>query len=170
MLTTAFAPASTTAFATAFTTAFAALLLTLTGCGVQPSDAIEAGDPPSGAVEPSIAITLYFVRDDKLTAVTRPAGGPLFPQDTLALLAAGPTARERSRGYTTQVPARAGPFSVTAAPAGRLIVTLSTPADKLSTLATDQIICTATTTTPDNATQVTIIGAGETIGPRTCPL
>ncbi|MFD2351060.1 hypothetical protein ACFSTC_19595 [Nonomuraea ferruginea] len=36
-----------------------------------------------------------------------PGGRPLLEADTLALLAAGPTARERARGFTTDVPSEA---------------------------------------------------------------
>ncbi|TMR96276.1 hypothetical protein [Nonomuraea basaltis] len=146
-------------------------LVAVAACGVQPSDVIPAGDPPSGAVAPTTTITLYLVKNGRLNAVTRPGPGgrPLFNADTLALLAAGPTAREQARGLTTDVPPEAGPFSVTVNPAGHLLVTLSTPAGKLSTLAVEQIVCTAAATVPESTAQVTVIGAGQSVGPRSCP-
>ncbi|WP_248963801.1 GerMN domain-containing protein [Sphaerisporangium perillae] len=146
-------------------------LVTVAGCGVQPSDVIVAGDPPSGAVAPTTTITLYLVKNGRLNAVTRPGPGgrPLFKADTLALLAAGPTAREKAHGLTTDVPPEAGPFSVTAKPAGHLVVTLSTPAGELSTLAVEQIVCTAAATAPVNPAQVTVVGAGQSVGPQKCP-
>jgi hypothetical protein len=49
------------------------------------------------------------------------------------------------------------------------VVTLSTPASELSTLAVEQIVCTATTTAPDSPAQVTVVGAGRGVGPRNCP-
>jgi hypothetical protein len=137
-------------------------LVALTSCGVRPSGVITGDDPPSGPVQANI--TLYLVANGKLSPVTRP-GSPLSPADTLALLAAGPTAREQAHGLTTEVPSGAGPFSVTAQPPGRLVVTLSTPASELSTLAVDQIVCTAAATASESPAQVTIIG----LGPRTCP-
>ncbi|MGN9847438.1 hypothetical protein ACTMTI_56165 [Nonomuraea sp. H19] len=144
-------------------------LVAVAGCGVQPSDAIRAGDPPSGRVEPTTGITLYLVQNGRLSAVKRP-GGRLFLRDTLALLAAGPTAEEQAHGLTTDVPPEAGPFSVTAKPAGPLVVTLSTPAGELSTLAVEQIVCTAAAATaPESPDQVTVVGAGQSVGPRSCP-
>ena len=158
-------------------------LVALAGCGVRPSGVITGGNPPSGAVQPTATgrpglpppgpVTLYLVKGGRLSAVTRP-GGPLSPADTLALLAAGPTATERAQGLITDVPAGAGPFSVTANPAGHLVVTLSTPAGQLSTLAVEQIVCTtaatttATATAPDGPDPVTVVGAGEVVGPRDC--
>ncbi len=147
-------------------------LVTVAGCGVQPSDAISAGDPPSGALAPTIApdmqITLYLVKNGRLSAVTRP-GRRLSPADTLALLAAGPTAKEQADGLTTDVPLEAGPFSVTAGPAGRLVVTLSAPAGELSTLAVEQIVCTAAATAPESPVRVTVVGAVQDVGLRNCP-
>ncbi|GAA2872474.1 hypothetical protein GCM10020220_072180 [Nonomuraea rubra] len=137
------------------------------GCGVRPSDVIEAGDPPSGARRTDLADHPLPGAERPLSAVKR-SGPPLTPADTLTLLADGPSARERSRGLTTEVPSEAGPFEVTAAPAGHLVVTLSTPAGDLSALAVDQIVCTAAATA-DGPAQVTVVGAGQSAGPRTCP-
>ncbi|WP_188189619.1 GerMN domain-containing protein [Nonomuraea sp. SYSU D8015] len=150
-------------------------LVAVAGCGVRPSDAIPAGDPPSGGVAPPTTTTLYLVKNGRLSAVTRLGGRvshgrPMFPADTLALLAAGPTAEEQARGLTTDVPPEAGPFSVTANPGGHVVVTLSTPAGDLSTLAVEQIVCTAAAATaPESPVQVTVVGAGQSVGPRNCP-
>lgn len=143
-------------------------LVALAGCGVRPSGVITGGQPPSGAVEPTPAITLYLVNNGRLGAVTRP-GPPLSQAETLTLLAAGPTAREQAHGFTTDVPPEAGPFSVTAAPGGHMVVTLSIPASQLSALAVEQIVCTAAATAPESQTQVTVVGAGQGVGPRNCP-
>jgi hypothetical protein len=145
-----------------------ASLVAVAGCGVRPSDVIPAGDPPSGAVAPTMTITLYLVRNGRLSPVTRP-GRRLSHADTLALLAAGPTAREQARGLTTDVPPEAGPFGVTAKPAGHLVVTLSTPAGELSALAVEQIVCTAAATAPESPAQVTVVGAEQDVDPRNCP-
>jgi hypothetical protein len=146
-------------------------LAAVAGCGVRPSDVIPAGEPPSGPVAPTTTITLYLVKNGRLDAVKRPVPGgrPLFKEDTLALLAAGPTPREQTRGLTTDVPPGAGPFSVTASPAGHLVVTLSIPARELSTLAVEQIVCTAAATAPESPARVTVVGAGQSVGPRSCP-
>ncbi|MFE3455019.1 GerMN domain-containing protein [Nonomuraea sp. NPDC059194] len=146
-------------------------LVAVAGCGVRPSDVIEAGDPPSGAVVPTTTITLYLVKNGRLSVVTRPSGGrPLFRADTLALLAAGPTTMEKADGFTTDVPPDASPFSVTVKTAGHLVVTLSTPAGELSTLAVDQIVCTAAAATvPKSPPKVTVVDAGQSVDPRNCP-
>jgi hypothetical protein len=143
-------------------------LVAVAGCGVRPSGVITGGDPPSGRVVPTTTITLYLVTNGRLRAVTRP-GGPLSQADTLALLAAGPTAEEHAHGLTTDVPPEAVPFSVTAKPAGRVVVTLSTPASELSTLAVEQIVCTAAATAPGSPARVTVVVAGQGVGPRNCP-
>jgi hypothetical protein len=113
-------------------------------------------------------ITLFLVRNGRLSTVTRP-GHRLSQADTLALLAAGPTAREQADGLTTDVPPEAGPFSLTTKPTGRLVVTLSTPAGELSTLALAQIVCTAAATVPESPAQITVVGAEQSVDPRNCP-
>ncbi|MFC5828093.1 hypothetical protein ACFPZ3_29865 [Nonomuraea insulae] len=152
-------------------------LVAVAGCGVQPSDAIRAGDPPSGRVAPpsgrlapTMTIALYLVKNGRLSVVTRPTDRPLFQEDKLALLAAGPTPREEAHGLSTDVPPEAVPFLVTAAPDDRLVVSLSTPASELSALAVEQIVCTtAAATAPESPAQVTVIGAGKSVDPRNCP-
>ncbi|MFC4536765.1 hypothetical protein [Sphaerisporangium dianthi] len=147
-------------------------LIAAAGCGVRPSDVIPAGDPPSGRIAPSTStsttITLYLVKNGRLSAMRRPSDRPLFQADTLALLAAGPTPQEQAHGFTTDVPPQAAPFTVTPKPAGHLVVTLSTPAGDLSTLAVGQIVCTAAATAPESPAQITLIGAGQSVGPQNC--
>jgi len=144
------------------------LLVALAGCGVRPSGVITGGDPPSGPVEQATTITLYLVKNDRLSSVLRP-GGPLSRADTLALLAAGPTPGERAQGFGTDVPPTAGPFSVTAKPSRQLVVTVAIPAPELSALAVDQIVCTAAATSPQSPAAVTVVAGGQALGPRTCP-
>jgi hypothetical protein len=143
-------------------------LVAVAGCGVRPSPVITGAAPPSGAVERTATITLYWVKNGRLSAVTRPGGPPLSPADTLALLADGPTAREQVQGLTTDIPRGAGPFSVSATSTGHLAVTLSTPAGELSTLAVGQIVCTVAATTPGGPVSVTVVGAGRGIGGQEC--
>ncbi|MEV4326965.1 hypothetical protein AB0J37_32435 [Microbispora rosea] len=145
-------------------------LVAVAGCGVRPSGVIIGGDPPSGAVARTTTITLFLVKNGRLSAVTRrPIGRPLFPGETLMLLAAGPTPEEQADGLTSDIPPAAGPFSVTAGPAGHVVVTLSAAAGDLSSLAVEQIVCTVAATTPESPVQVTVVGAGQSVGPRNCP-
>ncbi|WP_329079983.1 MULTISPECIES: GerMN domain-containing protein [unclassified Streptosporangium] len=142
-------------------------LVAVAGCGVRPSGVITGDNPPSGPVARTTTITLYLVKNGRPSAVTRP-GDLLSQADTLALLAAGPTAREQTHGLSTDVPPEAGPFSVTTRSAGHLVVTLSTPAGELSTLAVEQIVCTAAARAQESPVQVTVVGAGQAVGPRGC--
>ncbi|WP_053175461.1 hypothetical protein [Nonomuraea sp. SBT364] len=146
-------------------------LVAVAGCGVRPSGVITGDAPPSGDVAPDTKITLYLVKDGRLSAVTRPGRGgrPLFKADILALLAAGPTVMERADGFSTDVPPEAGPFSDSTDPAGHLVVTVSVPAGELSPVAVDQIVCTVAAMSPASPAQVTVAGDGDRVGPRSCP-
>ncbi|MFF5990813.1 hypothetical protein [Prauserella flavalba] len=140
-----------------------AALLALAGCGVQPSGVIVGASPPSGAAAPGPATTLYFLSAGRPFPVLR-AGPPLSYADTLAELAAGPTEEERARGLGTEVPPEAAPFTVTASGAGRVVVTLSMSPERLSTVATEQIACTAA----DRRGEVVLFGEGQGRSAR-CP-
>ncbi|MEW9555827.1 hypothetical protein [Nonomuraea sp. NPDC050783] len=147
-----------------------ASLLAVAGCGVRPSDVIAAGDPPSGPLFSPATVTLYLVKDGRLSRVTRP-GGPLVLVDTLALLASGPTTQEQARGLSTDVPPEAGPFSLTMDAAGHLVVTPSPTAGELPPPAVEQIVCTAAAaTSQEDPTRITVAGAGvRRPGPSRCP-
>ncbi|MDF5755074.1 GerMN domain-containing protein [Spongiactinospora sp. TRM90649] len=153
----------------ALATGLVALVSLVAGCGVRPSGVISGDEPPKGPVAAITEATLYLVDNGRLSAVTRSRDAPLFRADVLALLAAGPTTMEKSTGLTTDVPPDAGPFSVRDRKPGHLVVTLSTPADELSRLAVDQIVCTAAAVPPEEPVRVTVVGAGQSVGPRSCP-
>jgi hypothetical protein len=127
----------------------AGLILLLTGCGVQPSAVILGAPAPRGQVS---GTALYLVFNGKLTLVLRPTSG-----NPLDLLAAGPTDQERSQGFTSDVPPDIAPVSVV-----DTIVTVSTDVSALSTMAVDQIVCTA-------GASVTLVGQGHSRGPVNCP-
>ncbi|WP_326634007.1 hypothetical protein OIE67_50295 [Nonomuraea fuscirosea] len=143
-------------------------LVAVAGCGVRPSDVIPVGPPPSGAVVPARPVTLYLVEKGRLSPVTRP-GRRLSQADTLALLAAGPSAAEQARGLTTDIPLEADPFSVITGPNGRVVVTLSARAGELSKRAVEQIVCTAAAATPQGRAEVTVTGTAKHVDPRNCP-
>ncbi|MEV4250009.1 hypothetical protein AB0J63_42200 [Streptosporangium canum] len=146
-------------------------LLAVAGCGVQPSDAIPVGAPPSGPVAPTWKITLYLVKDGRLSTVTRRSARGPSQTNALMLLTEGPAPSEQAEGLTTHIPRDAAPFSVSTERVDRLVVTVATPADELSALAVDQIVCTvvAATRPPERSAQVTVVGAGQRVGPRSCP-
>lgn len=87
------------------------------------------------------------------------------------LLAEGPTPSEQAEGLTTDIPRDAAPFSVSTERVDRPVVTVATPADELPALAVDQIVCTvaAAMRPPERSAQVTVVGAGQSVGPRSCP-
>lgn len=128
-----------------------AVVLLVTACGVRPSDVILGGPVPTAAS----AAPLFLVSDGRVTPVLRPN-----TDNALNALAAGPTPLEREQGFTTEVPANTvfGPADAT--------VTVSVDVTSLSDTAVDQIICTASPT----ALPVTLVGGGQSRGPRTCPV
>ncbi|GAA2208104.1 hypothetical protein GCM10009850_035620 [Nonomuraea monospora] len=143
-------------------------LVALAGCGVRPTGVIPGGDPPSGLVAPSARVTIFLVKDDRLSAVTR-ADRRATQANALTLLAEGPTARERSQGFTTEVPADAAPFSVSDASGGHLMVNPATPGGELSPLAVEQIVCTLAAAVPEERARITVVGHGEEVDPQECP-
>jgi len=129
----------------------APVLLLLTSCGVRPSEVILGGPAPTATT----SATVYLLSDGDLTPVVRP--NPTST-DVLTLLAAGPTAAERERGFTTEVPAG------TTFVASGSTVAVSVDVTALSPRAVDQIACTA-------AIPITLVnGMNTSLGPRTCPV
>lgn len=116
-----------------------ALVLSLTACGIRPTDPIPGLEAPSGPVE-NTSPALYWVAEGNVIAVSRPQGS-LSGYDVIALLAQGPTAAEQNRGLTTEVPVDAAPATVDRVANG-LDVTISTDVSLLSRLAVQQIVCT----------------------------
>jgi hypothetical protein len=134
----------------------AVVLVLVTGCGVRPGGVVVGGPAPTVAS----ATVLYLVAEGRVTPVPRPGG----TADALTLLAAGPTAVERERGLTTEVPAGIA-FSGIAFSGQVADVTVSVDVTTLSPNAFDQIVCT----TSSGTTPVTVVGGGQSRGPRTCP-
>ena len=118
-----------------------AALGALAGCGIQPTGVIEAGLPATG-VHPQATVRLYFVSPTGLQPVTRPASGPVGPQETLDLLLSGPNSAETARGMTTEL---APPIGVAKVITGerRVQIVLSTDVTRLTPNAISQLTCTA---------------------------
>ncbi|MEQ4304010.1 hypothetical protein ABNF97_21955 [Plantactinospora sp. B6F1] len=117
-----------------------ALLSTLVaGCGVRPSVVISGNPAPVGPVR---GVGLFFVAEDRLALVLRPSTPPDSVASTLALLLAGPSPTEREQGYRTELPADAGPATVTRSDRSGTTVRLGTDVTGLSAAAVDQIVCT----------------------------
>ncbi|WP_214410429.1 hypothetical protein [Sphaerisporangium fuscum] len=73
-----------------------AAALLASGCGITPAETTVAGDPPI-ARSTSQPTVVYFVKQGKLTSVTRP-GLPGVPEYSLQQLLEGPNDIERARG------------------------------------------------------------------------
>jgi hypothetical protein len=58
---------------------------------------------------------------------------------------------------------------VTVGPEGRLVVAPATAGGGLSTLAVEQIGCTAVAMVPERRAQVVVLGAGQGVDRRRCP-
>ena len=88
----------------------AAACAALTGCGIQPTGIISAGDQPLAQAY-AATITLYLVRDGRLVQVTRP-GLPGEPHLGIQQLSVPPTGNERAMGLRTEVREELEAYSV----------------------------------------------------------
>lgn len=148
------------------------LLVTLltAGCGVRPSVVITGRSAVSG---PSGGSGIYLISNGELALVIRPAKGvPPAPVETLALLAAGPTEAERSAGFTSEVPTEVVPVSLTpSVDEPGVEVRMKGAVLPLSTLAANQIICTAAFASPQGSyAPVTLVGPDGVRPAWSCPL
>ncbi|MFC3499539.1 hypothetical protein ACFOOK_00800 [Micromonospora krabiensis] len=148
--------------------------LVAAGCGVRPSGVVTGRPAPDGPTE---GARLYLVRQGELAPVVRPAQEFLSSEQVVGLLAQGPNERERSQGFTTEVPAGLVPAAPPVATPGAVgfTLTMTGPVTTLSTIAADQITCTMWDA-PGFANRgrkplpVTIAGSDGARAPRVCPL
>ncbi|MFE6163314.1 GerMN domain-containing protein [Streptomyces sp. NPDC056486] len=121
--------------------------VTLTACGVPPSDVIEAGEPASGMFSPSsqpptpATVSLYFLDDGTLTTYPRRTDDATDLQAVVRLLFEGPTATEAATA-TTQLPHLTDAPRLTTGDDGMLSIRLPGEAAPLSRLAMRQLACT----------------------------
>lgn len=138
----------------------AVLGLALSACDIPATGVVEAGGPASGV---PATVPIYLVQGDTLVAVPRRLPDAGEPSWAVEALLQGPTPQERRKNLTTHLPgspelatpaptptteaategtARSGTIRVTAQD-GTVTVELLWYGAKLSSLATDQLICTA---------------------------
>ncbi|POX42593.1 hypothetical protein C3486_04775 [Streptomyces sp. Ru73] len=156
--------------------ALAALLAcALAGCGIEPSDVIDAGEPATGLKSDGQApadVELFFLASTGLRAAARSAERPATPQRAVDLLLAGPNAAERQRGLTTALPDLHD--KVTVAPSGgRITITVPIDPERLDQPAVSQLVCTAANGQVPGGRQpeeiaVTVRGKGVEVGPLAC--
>ncbi|WP_051831838.1 hypothetical protein [Streptomyces violens] len=154
----------------------AALLVgTLAGCGIEPSDVIDAGEPATGLKSDGQApadVQLFFLASTGLRSAARSADRPATPQGAVDLLLTGPNAAERQRGLTTALPDLRGRVTVTSRE-GRLTVTMPDDPEKLDQPALSQLVCTAANgqvpgDRPPEEVPVTVRGKDVEVGPLVC--
>ncbi|MEW2471871.1 hypothetical protein AB0919_43990 [Streptomyces sp. NPDC046994] len=159
--------------------AFATAAAVLTGCGVQGTDAIEAGGPATVIVYPGPGqrVLLFFLSPEgRLAPVSRPGRKSRFSptgieqldvQEVLSELFDGPLATERRAGLRTGLPRLKGPVGIGSAP-GRLTIRIPIPVRHLEETAIGQVVCTAALAQGDEDTAVTIEGEDGTLPPAHC--
>ncbi|MEK2474969.1 MULTISPECIES: hypothetical protein [Streptomyces] len=151
------------------------LTATLAGCGIEPTDVIDAGEPATGVRapgKPPADVQLFFYGPDGLHPATRPAKEPLDPQDAINLLVQGPNHAERMRGLSSVVPKFPAPLTATSGP-GRVAITLPVNAKLVDPASLNQLVCTAANARvpgdkPPGQVTVTLVGDGVRVGPMVC--
>ncbi|MFI9028153.1 hypothetical protein [Streptomyces sp. NPDC053560] len=156
--------------------ALAALLAgALAGCGIEPSDVIDAGEPATGLKSDGQApadVQLFFLASTGLRAAARSADHQATPQRAVDLLLAGPNTAERQRGLTTALPDLHDKVTVTPRD-GRITITVPTDPERLDQPALSQLVCTAANgqvpggRSPEEIS-VTVRGKDVEVGPLVC--
>lgn len=129
--------------------ALLALVLLVSGCGVQATGAVPMGPAPTHVTPGAPSglnqadLVLFFVSDGRIQGVARPSGGQASVATVLALLQKGPTADETNRGLVTFLPRSTAPLSVEITDI--VTIRLPFPVEGLPPLATSQLACTAVT-------------------------
>lgn len=158
------------------TVALCALALTFaTGCGIQPTDVIDAGEPATGLTK---ALRIYYVREGRLEGVSRPALELRGFDEVFKLMGTDPTTAEQERGLTNLLTdsVKLGGYQVTGSGTR---ITLSSREDTFSGVRTrlpnGQWVCTLArvqavldpSVRPDDV-QVTLKGPDAPLGPYQC--
>ncbi|MEV7883110.1 hypothetical protein ACWD3I_11935 [Streptomyces sp. NPDC002817] len=161
------------AHATALLVAASALLLS--ACDIPATGVVEAGGPASG-IPPTVPI--YLIRDGALVAVPRTISYAGEPVAAVESLLKGPTPQERRKRLTTDLALQLSATRPTPSPTellpeetvrlmtetDRVYLELPRYAGKMTSLAANQVICTAARayllTRPDlDSTTVTVTDA-----------
>jgi hypothetical protein len=122
----------------------AASVVALAACGVPPSSVIQAGEPAVGMPP---AVSVYFLAGDSLLAVPRPGPSSAGLTTALRLLFEGPPAATGITRLTTELPPLPGPPTYTVK-GTTVVVHLPADVDRLTRLATEQLVCTVAANWP----------------------
>ncbi|MEU5211626.1 hypothetical protein [Streptomyces sp. NPDC020742] len=152
-----------------------ALAGVLAGCGIAPTDVIDAGEPATGVRSPGQTVAdvqLFFYGPSGLRSAARSAKGLVDPEAAIQLLMEGPNHAERMRGLSSALPKFPGPVT---AEAGKGTVRINLPMNVklLDPGALNQLVCTAANARvpgnrqPDHV--VVTVGDGTVrLGPLVC--
>ncbi|MFE6688509.1 hypothetical protein ACFVFQ_18820 [Streptomyces sp. NPDC057743] len=151
------------------------LTTALAGCGIEPTDVIDAGEPASGVRDPGkppADVQLFFYGPDGLHSATRRTKEPLDPQGAIDLLAQGPNHAERMRGLSSVLPKFPAPLTASTGQ-GRVTITLPVNAKLVDPASLNQLVCTAANARvpggkPPGEVTVTLAGEGVQVGPMVC--
>ncbi|MFD8549557.1 hypothetical protein [Streptomyces sp. NPDC059649] len=152
-----------------------ALAGALAGCGIAPTDVIDAGEPASGVKspgQPAADVQLFFYGPSGLRSATRPAKAPVDPDQALSLLMEGPNHAERMRGLSSVLPKFPGPLTA-ATGEGTVVINLPMNAKLLDSASLNQLVCTAANARvpgnkPPDQVMVTLVGDTVRVGPMVC--
>ncbi|GAA5610667.1 hypothetical protein Spla01_01805 [Streptomyces platensis] len=153
----------------------AALSGALAGCGIAPTDVIDAGEPASGMKspgQPEADVQLFFYGPSGLRSATRPAKTPVDPDTALQLLMKGPNHAERMRGLTSVLPKFLGlPSAETRE--GAVVINVRVGVELLDSASLNQLVCTAANARvpgdkPAGQVAVMIVGKAGRVGPMVC--
>ncbi|MGW3008818.1 hypothetical protein ACWC9R_08245 [Streptomyces sp. NPDC001219] len=147
----------------------------LAGCGIAPTDVIDAGEPATGVRspgQPEADVQLFFYGPSGLRSATRPAKTPVDPEQALELLMKGPNHAERMRGLTSVLPKSLGVPSAEPRE-GAVVITLPVVATRLDSGSLNQLVCTAANARvpgnkPSEEVAVTLVSKSDRIGPMVC--
>ncbi|MGY5125572.1 hypothetical protein [Streptomyces nigrescens] len=147
----------------------------LTGCGIAPTDVIDAGEPATGVKspgQPDADVQLFFYGPSGLRSATRPAKTPAEPEEAIRLLMRGPNHAERMRGLSSELPEFPGPLTA-ATREGAVEITLPINVKFLDSASLNQLVCTAANArvpgdrAPGRVT-VTLVSKDIRVGPMVC--
>ncbi|WP_336047892.1 hypothetical protein [Streptomyces sp. CA2R101] len=147
----------------------------LTGCGIAPTDVIDAGEPATGVKspgQPAADVQLFFYGPSGLRSATRRAKVPVDPELAIALLMKGPNHAERMRGLSSVLPNFPGSLTVTTH-VGSVVISLPMNVKRLDSASLNQLVCTAANARvpgnkPSGEVAVTLVSKSVRVGPMVC--
>ncbi|MEU8781572.1 hypothetical protein [Streptomyces sp. NPDC048637] len=147
----------------------------LTGCGIAPTDVIDAGEPATGVKspgQPEADVQLFFYGPSGLRSATRPAKTPADPEEAIRLLMKGPNHAERMRGLSSVLPKFLAPPTADTGE-GSVVITLPANVELPDSASLNQLVCTAANArvpgdrAPERVT-VTLVSKTDKVGPMVC--